>query len=299
MSPLPLCVGALNPITLENSILICNKYNSTLQRLYPSTLSLRRFQPYNADMKTNFFTVVAHHSNIYVLTHDKSVYRLSCCDTANGWKKMSDMIVGHGQYPLAVSNGEFIYVVAISEGGLSRTCTKFKPSSNIWTKTEDKALPTGASLILSVDDYIYCIGGLFEKPRIATDKVERLDVRNGKWQNVTPIQMGRFQSAGTQWKNHILTFGGKDSEGTKLNTVEEYNPQNQQWTEIQSMVNPRWGPRFKCHQIDGVIYAVGGDGVVFGETIEKYDPTKKEWSVLANNEWNLEIWGSVTVNLAQ
>ena len=60
-----------------------------------------------------------------------------------------------------------------------------------------------------------------------------------------------------------------------------YDPQAASWTQLASMVGPRYG--IGCVALEGKLYAVGGFGADGQEldTAEVYDPQTDGWQTLA------------------
>lgn len=262
---------------MEKCIAICNQQNSSLQRFSLKDNTLTHLQKYNDDMKPSLFSTVAVASDIYVLIYPKLTYRLQCKYENPVWEKMQDMIESHGHNPTAVALKGDIYVIGKSGVRLRRNVSQFQPSKNEWIKLPDKNLPTCHSAVVSCGNFIYSIGGSVDQALHVTETVERMDITSYEWRSVAPLTPGRRHATGAAYNGQVLVVGGRIQGCTDLNTVDRYNPQTDQWTAMASMIKKRWGPPFRCHVIDGKIYAVGGDGPNFGKTVEEYDAKTGKW----------------------
>jgi N-acetylneuraminic acid mutarotase len=81
----------------------------------------------------------------------------------------------------------------------------------------------------------------------------------------------------------IYVFGGfTHVRGPGLPTVEEYDPETDNWTAKADMPTPRLGPA-SC-VVDGIIYVIGGASSVSQQlaTVEAYDPVMDTWTTKAN-----------------
>jgi N-acetylneuraminic acid mutarotase len=80
----------------------------------------------------------------------------------------------------------------------------------------------------------------------------------------------RMSLACTEAGGRIYAIGG-DNGNNSLNTVEEYDPQQDSWTVKSPMPTSRMG--LGANSVNGRIYAIGGyDGLTFLGTVEEYNP---------------------------
>ena len=83
----------------------------------------------------------------------------------------------------------------------------------------------------------------------------------------------RRSSVGVAVMNGLLyAVGGYDGvAGQCLNSVEVYNPEEDEWTMIEPMIQRRSGAAVAV--IDNILYAIGGhDGPDIRKSVELYDP---------------------------
>ena len=85
--------------------------------------------------------------------------------------------------------------------------------------------------------------------------------------------------AATSVDGKIYLFGGTPAvQGPVLETVEEYDPSSDTWTQKTDMPTPRTA--LAVGVVDSKIYAIGGTSSVQGPgltTVEVYEPTTDTW----------------------
>lgn len=81
----------------------------------------------------------------------------------------------------------------------------------------------------------------------------------------------------------IFIFGGFGP-GVALNTMERYDPATQEWQTLPATMNKLRGGHGFATDLQGRIYAIGGQGGVNEQTAERYDPVHPDlgWQYVAN-----------------
>ena len=85
----------------------------------------------------------------------------------------------------------------------------------------------------------------------------------------------------------LYAVGGKDEKGSKLRSVERFDPKGGpnglgQWEHVSPMGTKRWGAGVAV--LDGKLFVIGGmNGAERGAlpTVEVYDPSTETWSELS------------------
>jgi kelch-like protein 20 len=78
---------------------------------------------------------------------------------------------------------------------------------------------------------------------------------------------------------YLYAVGGQDGVSC-LNNVERYDPKENKWTKVLSMMTRRLGVAVAV--LNGYLYAIGGsDGQCPLNTVERYDPRKNQWTAMA------------------
>jgi N-acetylneuraminic acid mutarotase len=99
----------------------------------------------------------------------------------------------------------------------------------------------------------------------------------------------------------IYAIGGSDG-GKAISIVEEYDPATDTWTKKADMPTARCG--LATSVVNGIIYAIGGQGPGFGpnagggffSTVEAYDPVKDNWTDKAKMPSEKCSFGTCAVN---
>ncbi|XP_054161995.1 actin-binding protein IPP-like [Oppia nitens] len=130
--------------------------------------------------------------------------------------------------------------------------------------------------------YIYVIGGNHQASHRWDDIkpvaiCERLDILRGLWKALPPLLYPRSFHCVTNL-NGLLYVAGGECDSLILDSVEIYDPQNNEWTKGKSLRQPR--SCFGMCAIDSYLYAFGGwIGNLVGNSIERYDPISNEWNI--------------------
>lgn len=93
------------------------------------------------------------------------------------------------------------------------------------------------------------------------------------------MNVARYHYGAAKINGLIYVAGGVDLNRMDLNSVECYNPKNDQWTVLAPMKAPR--TCFVLVEARGYIYALGGPGNrknMFMLEIEQYDPLFDRWT---------------------
>ncbi|KAJ6299812.1 hypothetical protein OIU76_020743 [Salix suchowensis] len=121
--------------------------------------------------------------------------------------------------------------------------------------------------------------------------------------SLRPMSSVRSYASVVQFHEELYVFGGGNGQ-LWYDTVESYNPANDQWTPHPSLTKKKgnvemlvidigkWIPtrsmlqkRFALAavELNGVVYATGGfDGSDYSKTAERFDPREHSWSRIAS-----------------
>ena len=132
--------------------------------------------------------------------------------------------------------------------------------------------------------YIYLIGGMSMQEVAEVKTVQRYDVEKQAWASVADMCEPRYELTAVNYKDKcIFVFGGTDGSAHRecLKSVEMYDPQQDRWSYVKSMHQPRSSAFAFVH--NDKIFVIGGER---GEDItptdcEVYDPVTDEWQVVA------------------
>jgi hypothetical protein len=134
---------------------------------------------------------------------------------------------------------------------------------------------------------IYLIGGSTSLSGESEDEVQNLQVSSAVeafnldslawYTNIAPLNTARFFACSAVADSQIYVMGGKDSNGDALNSVEKYDPVQNKWTFVASMVQARQGAA--AVTVGDSIYVFGGasHGNLLDD-VEVYSVTNNTWT---------------------
>ena len=266
----------------KTSIIIFDEISKYLQIWNLAGDRKKHFHEFNDEMKHGSFSSVSLGNSIYVLT-EQSLYLLEYDEAAPKWQRVNYIDGRHGSEPPAVAISGSIYVVGTAGSTeQNKSVSKYDPSSNGWERLEDKNMKTKDSTIVASKEFIYSIGGDVEGVG-ATDRVERLNIITQTWDGIAPLIERRTHSSGAGYNEKIIVAGGMNHTMECLSSIEEYDPDVNQWTIISSNMQQRWS--FRLHLLDGNIVVVGGD--TERRNIDVYDSSNDRWSII---DLGSDVW---------
>jgi N-acetylneuraminic acid mutarotase len=138
--------------------------------------------------------------------------------------------------------------------------------------------------VAEVDGILYAIGGTIEWPGPSVNGVYAYDPATNTWSTRAPTPLPIAVSGTGVVNGKIYIIGGL-SGSQAVNTVLEYEPSSDTWTDLTS-VSPLPTPRdhFMAGVIDGKIYCPGGRQVALDALVdvhEVFDPATRNWTTAA------------------
>lgn len=200
--------------------------------------------------------------------------------TSNTWTSVSSLPTP--RYALAAATGTdgTIYAIGGNDAvdGYTNKMTAYDPSSDTWTSLAP--MPTRRGYLAATtgpDGRIYAIGGFDPALGSQTSAVEAYDPLTDSWTALAPMPTPRYSlGAATGADGRIYAIGGYA--GSPTNVVEAYDPTTNTWTAAAPMPTAR--QQLAVASSDGLVYAIGGDGLGFVTTkaVEAYNPTTNTWA---------------------
>lgn len=196
------------------------------------------------------------------------------------------------EYAASAVLGGKLYVVG---GQLTLGCTTPCPATDIAevydtaTNTWSAANPMPTSrmglVAVAYNGKLYAIGGSTDGfGTSAVGTVEEYDPATGFWTTRTPMPTPRhFAAAATTSSpvgNLIVVAGGEASDGSRLSTVESYNPATNAWVGRSALPAPR-SQLAMATGANGRLYAVGGHAgltIQWTSEVAEYDPLADTWA---------------------
>lgn len=164
------------------------------------------------------------------------------------------------------------------------TARHLMPNSGVapTTDIEPSAPMTFDCAAVTMGGYIYLIGGMSMQEVAEVKTVQRYDVEKQTWASVADMCEPRYELTAVNYKDkYIFVFGGTDGSAHRecLKTVERYDPQNDRWSYVKSMHQPRASAFAFVY--NEKIFVIGGER---GEDVtptdcEVYDPVTDDWQM--------------------
>ena len=175
-----------------------------------------------------------------------------------------------------------IYLIGGStslRGAGLRTVYSYDPLTDTWIRKANTLTPRQAFSASVVDGKIYTIGGWDGSRWVST--VEMYDPATDTWTRKANMPTARFYLSSEAVNGKIYAIGGAATvsvTGQVLDTVEEYDPVTNIWSQKADMPTPRHA--LATGVVNGKIYAIGG-GLPAGTPytdVEQYDPMTDSWT---------------------
>ncbi len=132
-------------------------------------------------------------------------------------------------------NGRIYVAGGFLNGKATGMLEEYDPETETWKRCAAMPTPRGGLGLVVLQGKIYAIGGSDEKGGSAA--VEEYDPSADRWQVRAPMRHTRTFFGAAVAENTLLAFGGqKNSQEIEfLQTVEEYSPDTNSWTEKEPL----------------------------------------------------------------
>ncbi|MEO0967330.1 MAG: kelch repeat-containing protein [Cyanobacteria bacterium J06639_18] len=163
----------------------------------------------------------------------------------------------------------------------------FDPNNNSWATLPSMPTARGGANAEVLDGKIYVVGGLGNDGS-SVDTVEVFDPITGTWSTEMSLQTRRDNPGAAVIDDLLYVFGGRtrNADGTTvdgaLNTMEIYDPSQDQWTFGAPMPNGR--RTMSVGLLNNKIQVIGGEGNTSLSLHEEYNPVTGAWRTLPENE---------------
>ena len=227
------------------------------------------------------------------------VYRMSLKDAPQKWQEVCPMTEARYLMGAAVFKDCLVVVGGMKNEDRHQTNTGefYFPALNKWHQIS--ALPQHRSghELVTCNNGLYAIGGLSRKQFLCS--VERLNILDGEWEGVKPMNSPRAFFAAVSYNGMIYAIGGvhkcENDKWIASQTVEKFNPTENRWTFVSDLLQAR-----KSHAaclMQDKIFVVGGinNNKEAIKLIECYDPSTDNWNVVS--EIDMHLVGHALVTL--
>ncbi|MDN3579896.1 Kelch repeat-containing protein [Mucilaginibacter flavus] len=194
-------------------------------------------------------------------------------------------------YPLTwntpVTDGTYIYAIAgyQGRGGYSNDVLKYDPQVNRWsvlTNIGGNRIQAAAAYV-PVTNKIYVFGGISGQGRATNiyQSVQTIDVKTGEVANLhAQNPEATTYGCAVEYNNKIYLFGGSREKERTSNSLYEFDPQTEKFTQLAAMPESL---QAAGTVVNGVIYTVGGYDAFLkrqSSNVNAYDIKTNTWKTV-------------------
>ncbi|CAJ1079055.1 kelch-like protein 9 [Xyrichtys novacula] len=162
---------------------------------------------------------------------------------------------------------------------VSRELRLYDEKTSHWKALKPMEVPRYQHGVALLGGFLFIVGGQSTydtKGKTAIDSAYRYDPRFDKWLQIASLNEKRTFFHLSALKGKLYAVGGRNASG-EIDTVECYNLKKNEWTFVNSMVEPHYGHAGAVH--GDLMYISGG---ITRDTFQKelwcYDPASDTWS---------------------
>ena len=220
------------------------------------------------------------------------VFQMKLTDTGVNWKLVASMEESRTCIGAAMFDSDcFIIAGGCKMHWATNSVATYDILKDEWKSISCLNHHRQSHSLVSCQNSVFALGG-FNRGDLSS--VERLIQVDGKWELVSPMQTPQQAFAAVLCGDYIYAVGGY-SRGKTINDVEKYDPNQNKWSPVASMIFKRYWHSACVWQ--GKIIVVGGMNQAQQKVkkIECYDPAKNSWSVVGTTKSRLQGHGLVVV----
>lgn len=194
---------------------------------------------------------------------------------SNTYEYKAPMPTGRGGLGL-VAVGNKIYAIGGYDKDSSEvdTVEVYDTVTDTWETKVSMPTPRSGLSVVTLNNKIYAIGGRNGKGYLTT--VEEYDIATDTWRSVADITTARSSFGAVTLNGKIYVIGGYNVKDSKIGTIEEYDPQRNQWIE-KGQVTARHG--LGAISAQGKIFIISGYET---QCVEEYDPITNSYVQLSS-----------------
>ncbi|GBM18735.1 Beta-scruin [Araneus ventricosus] len=169
---------------------------------------------------------------------------------------------------------------------LSSSIFEFHESSQTWRYYGSMLEPRCYHAACFVDSFLYVTGGYSALRRrdgemLAIPSTDRLDIRTTLWKRCSDMKIARASHAIVALEKRLYVFGGRNSFGSIIASVEMYDTETDLWIEITLLPRPSMGLSATC--VSNQVWILGGiaedEEKSFISDVFTFTPSNKSWLV--------------------
>uniref|UniRef100_A0A8C1ZV92 Kelch-like protein 4 n=1 Tax=Cyprinus carpio TaxID=7962 RepID=A0A8C1ZV92_CYPCA len=158
---------------------------------------------------------------------------------ARQWNYVASMSTPRSTVGVTALNGKLFAVGGRDGSSCLRSMECFDPHTNKWSMCAPMSKRRGGVGVATYNSFLYAVGG-HDAPASShcsrlSDFVERYDPKTDTWTTVSSLSVPRDAVGVCLLGDRLYAVGGYDGQ-TYLNSVESYDAQNNEWTEVRKML---------------------------------------------------------------
>uniref|UniRef100_A0AAY4D4I3 BTB domain-containing protein n=1 Tax=Denticeps clupeoides TaxID=299321 RepID=A0AAY4D4I3_9TELE len=159
---------------------------------------------------------------------------------ARQWNYVASMSTPRSTMGVTALNGKLFAVGGRDGSSCLRSMECFDPHTNKWSMCAPMSKRRGGVGVATYNSFLYAVGG-HDAPASnhcsrLSDCVERYDPKTDMWTTVASLSVPRDAVGICLLGDRLYAVGGYDGQ-SYLNTVESYDAQNNEWTEVTCIIN--------------------------------------------------------------
>jgi N-acetylneuraminic acid mutarotase len=186
-------------------------------------------------------------------------------------------------------------------------CEIYDPEKDSWDKGPNLLQPHDYPACAILNEEIYILGGHHPDATEGGPQTdpgfsfcEKLNLENGKWIEIAPLNFPRFALSAGIFGKKIVTFGGvafSPKGFSEFDVIEQYDPESNRWSSDRRFTLPWPAAAQGGMTFNQSIYLFGGynpEGI--HSHAAYFHPEKKEWELLAPMDEPRAAFTPVVVN---
>uniref|UniRef100_A0A8C6KS77 Kelch like family member 4 n=1 Tax=Nothobranchius furzeri TaxID=105023 RepID=A0A8C6KS77_NOTFU len=158
---------------------------------------------------------------------------------ARQWNYVASMSTPRSTMGVTALNGKLFAVGGRDGSSCLRSMECFDPHTNKWSMCAPMSKRRGGVGVATYNNFLYAVGG-HDAPASnhcsrLSDCVERYDPKTDTWTTVSSLSVPRDAVGVCLLGDRLYAVGGYDGQ-SYLSTVESYDAQNNEWTEVNKTV---------------------------------------------------------------
>ena len=169
-------------------------------------------------------------------------------DELNNWSLLGGLRCGRSAHAMAAC-GDYILAIGgdLSLVGMDAlpTVEKLSGLDGDWNYVASMSVGRKRLAAAMSEGKIYAIGGRSserEQPNTVHKSVERYDAVEDRWSFVSEMNVARYGHSACVLRGRIFVAGGLDSKGSKVKTMECYDPEMDSWSIVGDIDDETEGP---------------------------------------------------------